>query len=202
MSSYVSIDIETTGIAPASHILQISAVLDDLKSPISELKTLDLPIKYESISYSEPYALGMNAELFKKMMNPEFKTYSPRQALEELLAFVISVQESLGLDKRGNKQRVLVAGKNVSSFDITKIHGMFLQYFPEAAYMFDPMNNNAVVSYKSLDVGSLYFDVFKENASLSKINKLTGRNAVSHNALDDAFDVVYAVRHKLGVSNE
>jgi len=38
--------------------------------------------------------------------------------------------------------------------------------------------------------------------SLSKINELTGRKEVSHNALDDAFDVVYAVRHKLGVSND
>lgn len=202
MSKYISIDIETTGIAAASHILQIAAVVDDLSSSISELRTIDLPIKYDAITYSEPYALGMNADLLKRMMDKEFKTFSPRQALEDLVSFVVSVQDSLGLDERGNKQRVLLAGKNVASFDIPKIHGMFLQYFPEAAYMFDPMNNNAVVSYKSLDVGSLYFDVFKENASLSKINKLTGRNAVSHNALDDAFDVVYAVRHKLGVSNE
>ena len=41
--------------------------------------------------------------------------------------------------------------------------------------------------------------MIQDNVSLSKINELTGRNEVSHNAMDDALDVVYAVRHKLGI---
>lgn len=194
---YVSIDIETTGIAEASHILQISAVADDLFTPIKLLKTIDLPIKHEVITYSEPYALGMNADLLKKMMDKKFTTYTPSDSLHKLTEFLAIVQDSLGLDKRENKKRVMLAGKNVASFDIPKIQGMFKIHAPELLDKF-----NSIIHYKTLDVGSLYFDTFRDNVSLSDINKLTGRNEVSHNALDDAFDVVYAVRHKLGVKNE
>lgn len=186
MRGYVSIDIETTGIDDKSHILQISAVYDDLKSPISELKTIDLPIKYAVMRHCEPYAMGMNAELLKKMMNKEFKTYSPNEAADELISFLFHVKELEG-DKK-----VILAGKNVASFDIPKLNLFFGE----------DKRFSSVIHYKTLDVGSLYYDVFKDNVSLSEINKLTNRKEVSHNALDDAFDVVYAVRHKLGVNRE
>ena len=195
--TYVSIDIETTGIAEESYILQIAAVADDLKSPISNLKTLDMPIKYNKITYAEPYALGMNATLLANMMQKDFKTFEPERALDCLVCFLEEVQTSIGLDKRGNKSKVILAGKNVASFDIPKLRTMIAKYSPELMSRFD-----SVVHYKTLDVGSLYFDIFKYNPSLSEINKLTGRNQVSHNALDDALDVVYAVRYKLGGRNE
>ncbi len=199
MRPYLSIDIETTGIDDRSEILQISAVIDDLVSPISELKILDMPIKHKSIEYSEPYALGMNAELFKKMMNKDFKTYSPKIAAFTLVSFMEEMQTKF-LDERGKPQKIIFSGKNVASFDIPKIRLFIDKQDTEGLNLlrrFDDM-----IHYKTLDVGSLYYDVFKDNVSLSKINELTGRNEVSHNALDDAFDVVYAVRHKLGVSNE
>lgn len=187
---YVSIDIETTGIDEKSHILQIAAVFDDLVSPIHTLPKLDLPIKWEAITYSEPYALGMNAGLLTKMMDKNFQTYTQRQAGIELIAFLVECQRLSGVDEKGKPKKIIVAGKNVASFDIPKLE-QFLTWDRE---QFD-----ALIHYKTLDVGSLYYDVFGDNVSLSKINELTGRNAVSHNALDDALDVVYAVRHKLGV---
>lgn len=191
MQGYVSIDIETTGIDEKCHVLQISAVYDDLKSPISQLKTIDLPIKYKVLTHCEPYAMGMNAELLKKMMSKDFKTYTPIEAANALLEFLESVQE---VNEKGNKRKIVLAGKNVASFDIPRLRNFFG----------DPRVNlfDGLLHYKTLDVGSLYFDVFKENVSLTEINKLTNRAAVSHNALDDAFDVVHAVRHKLGVSRE
>lgn len=195
--TYISIDIETTGIDDRSSILQISAVADDLASPIKQLEFIDMPIKHQSIPYSEPYALGMNAELLKKMMDRKFTTFTPKDALSNLVSFMSGVQKKSAQDKYGKYPRVILAGKNVASFDIPKLRKMFMDFNPEQLGMFDEL-----VHYKTLDVGSLYFDVFKDNVSLSEINKLTGRNQVSHNALDDAFDVVYAVRHKLGVSNE
>lgn len=186
MRGYVSIDIETTGIDDKSHILQISAVYDDLKSPISELRTIDLPIKWDVMTHCEPYAMGMNAKLMEKMMSRDFKTYTAKEAVEILLKFLGEVK----IDE-GNKN-VVLAGKNVASFDIPKIQRMLkdTDYLPHF---------NSLVHYKTLDVGSLYYDVFKDNVSLSKINELTNRPPVSHNALDDALDVVYAVRHKLGI---
>lgn len=195
MRGYVSIDIETTGIHENSHILQISAVYDDLKSPISKLKTIDLPIKYHTMTHCEPYAMGMNAELLKKMMSSEFKTYAPTEAAGELLNFLKEVREKEGVDEKGRLKKLVLSGKNVASFDIPKLQ----KFFKEIGLQQD---FDQLIHYKTLDVGSLYYDVFKDNVSLSEINKLTNRAAVSHNALDDAFDVVYAVRNKLGVPNE
>ena len=190
MRPYVSIDIETTGIADASHILQISAVFDDLKTPISELKRIDIPIMWDKITYSEPYALGMNADLFKNMMNKDFKSYSPKMAKYELLDFLRAVQEEIGVDDKGRVHKIIVAGKNVASFDIPKLTKFM-------GYDSDTFSN--LIHYKTLDVGSLFYDTFGDNVSLSKINSLTNRPPVSHNALEDALDVVYAVRYKLGV---
>lgn len=192
---YVSIDIETTGIDDKSHILQISAVYDDLKSPVSKLKTIDLPIKYDVLTHCEPYAMGMNADLLKKMMSKDFKTYSPFDAVDALIGFLLEVQE---IDEKGRTQKVVLAGKNVASFDIPKIKN----FVADVGGFYGVDQLNQLLHYKTLDVGSLYYDTFKDNVSLSKINELTNRPAVSHNALDDAFDVVHAVRHKLGVSRE
>lgn len=192
---YVSIDIETTGIDDKSHILQISAVYDDLKSPISQLKTIDLPIKYKVMTHCEPYAIGMNAKLFEKMMDKNFVTYTPGEALDRLVDFLAQVREAEGVDEKGRPKKIVVAGKNVASFDIPKIRLMM-----QGTDYLKPFDD--LIHYKTLDVGSLYFDTFKDNVSLSEINKLTNRAAVSHNALDDAFDVVHAVRYKLGVSRE
>lgn len=190
---YISVDIETTGLDDRSELLQIAAVVDDMKAPIKSLRTIDLPIKHVEIKYSEHIAMEMNADLLKKLENPDFLSYSPRDAANNLLNFLLEEQAKVGLDDKGKPRKVVFAGKNVASFDIPKLKKFFMDYLPERAYEF-----NNLVHYKTLDVGSLFFDVFKENVSLSEINNLTGRKQVSHNALDDAFDVVHAVRYKLG----
>ena len=194
MRPYISIDIETTGIDDRSEILQISAVVDDGNS-LDKLTTIDLPIKHEFIEYSEPYAIGMNAKLFEKMMDRDFKTYSPLSAIQALCGLMEHVQNTY-LDENGKEQKIMFAGKNVASFDIPKIRNFIKKHSGTFGYLeyFDKMCH-----YKTLDVGSLYFDVFGDNVSLTKINKLTERNEVSHNALDDAWDVIHAVRHKLGI---
>lgn len=186
MRGYVSIDIETTGISDKSHILQIAAVYDDLKSPVAELKKIDLPIKWETLTHCEPYAMGMNAKLLEKMMDKNFGE-SPNHARHKLLEFLDEVYNESG------QKRIVLAGKNVASFDIPKIREFYNDHGLGLGRL------DSLIHYKTLDVGSLYYDVFKDNVSLSEINKLTNRAEVSHNALDDALDVVYAVRHKLGV---
>lgn len=190
---YVSIDIETTGIDDKSHILQISAVYDDLKSSILSLKTIDLVIKHPVLTHCEPYAMGMNAELLKKMMDSKFVTKNPATACHELLNFFRGVQNLIGPNEKGTFSKIVLSGKNVASFDIPKLK----IFFKDQGLLQD---FNDIVHYKTLDVGSLYYDVFQDNVSLSEINKLTNRAEVSHNALEDAFDVVHAVRHKLGIT--
>lgn len=185
---YFSVDIETTGLADKSEMLQISVVYDN-GGPIDNLLKIDLPIKHEYIEYCEPYAMGLNADLLKKMMSKDFKTYTPKEAIEQFLSFV----ENNSKNDKGEFERATFAGKNVGQFDLPKLksfvakHGMYN----------DKCRFERLATHRVLDVGSIYFDVFGKNASLSEINSFIGRNEVSHNALEDALDVVYAIRHKL-----
>jgi oligoribonuclease (3'-5' exoribonuclease) len=189
MKPYVSLDIETTGLNPKSQILQIAMVYDDLKTPIDQLPTFNKKIFYESFSHAEPYALMMNAKLIQEMSKGYGKLGDDWIHSEYAIGYVIDFMIKFTKDK---KDRIVFAGKNVASFDIPMIRQMAAKQGDEGIF-------NDLCHYKTIDVGSLYFDVFKENVSLSKINELTGRKPVSHDALDDAMDVVYAIRHKLGV---
>ena len=193
MRPYVSIDIETTGISDESHILQIAAVYDDLVSPIDELKTFNVAIKYPVMTHCEPYAMGMNAELLKKMMDKNFGV-PPALSVISLISFLEECSNKSS-QILGKSSKLILAGKNVASFDIPKLRSFVNKYGnPSSGTVF-----NTLIHYKTLDVGSLYYDVFGDNVSLSEINELTGRKEVSHDALDDAMDVVYAVRHKLNI---
>ena len=90
MRPYVSIDIETTGISDESHILQIAAVYDDLVSPIDELKTFNVAIKYDVMTHCEPYAMGINAELLRKLMDKNFGV-TPNRATTDFMGFLDEV---------------------------------------------------------------------------------------------------------------
>jgi hypothetical protein len=198
----VSIDIETTGIDDRSEILQISAIYDNGMGAISDLPFIDLPIKHQSIPYSEPYTLGMNADLLKKMMDENFTTYSPLHAINSLLVF-LEKYHNYSLDNNGKPLKIMFAGKNVAIFDIPKIRAFIKRHadphLPSLEGAISLERFDKITHHKTLDVGSLYYDTFQDNVSLSKINELTGRPKVSHNSLDDAMDVVYGIRHKLGI---
>lgn len=193
---YVSIDIETTGLdLYRSEILQIAAVFDDLVSPVGDLFTLNLKIKYHSFDYSEPYALIMNQKLITEMSDKEKSKefVTPHEAAAKLELFIQKVFNA-------TNKKVVLAGKNVASFDIPMLNNFLNRSGRNWHDVTEiPEHFRNLIHYKTLDVGSLYYDVFGDNVSLSEINKLTGRKEVSHDALDDALDVVYAVRHKLGL---
>ena len=68
--SYISIDIETTGLDPETcQILEIGAVWDDWTKPIDEL-----PIYHRLVYHKEyrgnAYALALNANLLKRPVRP------------------------------------------------------------------------------------------------------------------------------------
>jgi oligoribonuclease (3'-5' exoribonuclease) len=194
---YVSTDIETTGLGESAELLQIGAVLDDGVTPINELPTIDLKIRYKKFDYAEPFALMLNAGLIKEMTDKETKDQfiPPEEAALKLVDFMHQAQElSAVFDEQNDlrmKGKVICAGKNYASFDDPKIRAFFQKYAPKYYNEYDH-----IMSYKTLDVGSMYYLDFGYNPSLSQINELTGRTKVTHKALDDAFDVVYAVRHK------
>lgn len=190
MKPYISLDIETTGLSMNSQILQVAMVYDDLETPIDQLPTFNKKIFYKSFSHAEPYALMMNAKLIQEMSKGYNKLGQDWTHSDYAMDVALDFMQKFTKD---NSEKIVFAGKNVASFDIP----MLRSSMKDSPYSIDLFNK--ICHYKTIDVGSLYFDVFKENVSLSKINELTGRKEVSHDALDDAMDVVYAIRHKLGI---
>jgi DNA polymerase III alpha subunit (gram-positive type) len=183
---YVSIDLETTGLSNDSDILEIAAIYDD-GGPIEELKKFHALIRYDKFKHAEMYAVGMNAELIKESLSIGMPA---NNALKEFCIWLNSIRTP---DSRGKIQRLFVAGKNVAGFDIPMLKSNY-HYYVDAA----PSNTDITQNFthRTLDVGSMYFPHFGENVTLGKINELTGRAAnVSHRAMDDAMDVVVAIRH-------
>lgn len=194
---YASVDIETTGIGDDAEVLQIAGVIDDGLTPIDQLKTVDLKIKYSKFEYAEPFALMLNASLIADSVNKDLKDQfcKPKEAAIGLIDFVNEAfNVTKAYDEANNirmRGKVIFAGKNYASFDDPKIRNFLSKNAPDILKEY-----NYLASYKTLDVGSMYYLDFGYNPSLSQINELTGRTEVTHKALDDAFDVVYAVRKK------
>ncbi len=174
---YLSIDIETTGLdRQRSHVLQLAAVYDNGKD-LEDLPTFDRVIKWPVISHAEEYAMNLN----KKLLERAFKKQgivSIEQARSEFVLWLDEVQPN---------GRFTPAGKNIQDFDMPILR--------------NPVNMFSCRRFlhRALDPGSMYAEDFDHVPDLGEINRLTGRSAVSHNALDDAWDIVYAIRKKWGV---
>jgi oligoribonuclease len=184
---YLSIDLETTGSDPLTcQIIEFAAVLEDTEKPevpVEELPYLRLAVHYE-ILCGNVAALAMNARLLQEIADAEQKNNLPAdhcQASEVLPRFA----EFLDAQQVNRKRALLAAGKNFASFDLPFIHN--LPGYGELLKI-----SNAVI-----DPALLYLDwhhdrklpnmsTCKERAGLSDI--------VSHQALDDARDVVRLLR--------
>jgi hypothetical protein len=192
---YLSIDIETTGVGPEVDLIQISGVLDEPGKDIKDLETFDYILRHNNFKNAEPYALYLNADLIDTIrQNKDERIMYPRQVMERL---ILKLEEwrvpVLNWDEKhqtGMKGKHMLAGKNVGGFDRPK-----LEYAAEV-YGNKSMRQELCkkIVHRTLDPGSMYFNEFGYNPSLTQINENLGREEVSHNALDDAFDVVHAIR--------
>jgi DNA polymerase III epsilon subunit-like protein len=189
---YVALDLETTGLDHNSDILEIGAVFDD-GSPLENLDKFHVVIKYEKYKHAEPYAVMMNRDIIKESVDVggeyNLNIATPHIAFIRLNSWLSKIRESLTLE--GEKlERLYIAGKNVAGFDIPVLKKNSVHYLNS--------DISRHFTHRTIDVGSLYFDVFGENVTLGKINELTGRaENVSHRALDDALDIVHAIRYKM-----
>lgn len=172
---YVSIDIETTGLDKQKvHVLQLAAIYDNGKD-IEDLPTFDRIIKWPIISHGEEYAMNLNRGLLRRAYQVREGVVSIEQARRDFEKWLDFVQPS---------GRFTAAGKNVQGFDMP--------------ILANPVNRFSLRRFlhRALDPGSMYTDEFDHIPTLDEINSVTGRKAVSHDALDDAWDVVYAIRYK------
>lgn len=219
---YISIDIETTGLdAEFNQILSIGAVIEDTLNPIpfEELPKFHAVIKRESV-YGSIFALNLNRDLIQAIKDySEARTEELKQEVEESFGAKFyhedEVVEALfqfcydnGLVPVDpdflNKQIKIVngkpypiltsnmpkvylncAGKNFAGFD-----KKFLEKLPRWKQVFS-------IRSRVLDPGILFVDWINDESipSLDECKKRAGIDGVvTHNAVEDAMDVVMLLR--------
>jgi DNA polymerase III epsilon subunit-like protein len=181
----ISIDIETTGLDPATcHVLEIGAVIFDPQPELDPAirfrpATFERIIKCSRIQ-GEPYALQMNADLIAEIAGTK-KTHVPiRTAVEMVGDFRDFLEENL---EEGEKATIV--GKNYDAFDrqfLNRVNG------------WNVVTKNRLAR-RVLDVGSLCFCPDDgEVQNLTKcLAKLGVRDEVTHRALDDALQCMTVV---------
>jgi oligoribonuclease (3'-5' exoribonuclease) len=179
---YASIDIETLGLDPERHaILQVGAVIEDtdLKLPFTDLPRFKAIVTSDRKEGSD-FAKNLNKVIIERIEN---RAPLPDEKLldeSEVATWLFSWLKVNGIEK------AVFAGKNVGSFDI-----QFLKRLPK----WDQKKH----WHKYIDPAMLFVDWSKdtEPPSLDECIKRAGiEKTVSHDALEDAIDVVRVLRSK------
>ena len=219
---YVSIDIETTGLNPETcQVLSIGAVIEDTNNPlpIDKLPKFHAAIKRERIE-GEITALTMNADLIKTINHyvresdqderndivqmTDMQFLDEDQIIIELFYFLaangfvefnpsgtVTNHKLYGVVPYAPSHKgpiyITVAGKNFGTFDLK-----FLEKLPRWKQLIK-------VRSRIIDPAILFVD-WKIDESLPGLNLCKERGnikgVVTHNALEDAIDVVAVLRTK------
>jgi hypothetical protein len=182
--SYVSIDIETTGLDPATcQTLEVGAVIDDWKTPIDQLQRFRRILTYETVTGS-PYAMALNAGLLKQIANPvppqpcsAWAFCQPGELGEQFAVWI----RANGLDPLS----VQAAGKNFASFDM-----QFLNRVPR-------FGEHVKFRHRVLDPAILYWRPLEDERlpdSKTCYERAGLDSKVAHTAVEDALAVVRLVR--------
>ena len=222
---YISIDIETTGLDPElCNVLSIGAVIEDSANPLpyEECPKFHAAILRHELNGS-PRAITMNAKLIADIgayMEPATTTsrmeleketgmlfLNPDEVVEAFYEFLYlnSVVDNITIDHTGpwrlgrsgksipalssrmKPVSITCAGKNFSTFD-----KLFLERLPR-------WKQAIRIKQRVLDPAILFVD-WKQDEDLPNLLKCKERagiqGIVTHNALEDAWDVVEVLRTK------
>ena len=187
MNKYVSIDIETTGLdLETCQIIEFGAIIEDINNPLSfdEIPKFKRIIKHPAYTGSA-FAINMNARIFAELAKdkPDEEFTYPGLLTDEFVAFL--KENGFTESHIDNRIKIVAAGKNFISFD-----NVFLRKLPK-------WNSKIAIGHRALDPGMLYLDMqidedipslglCKQRANISGI--------VTHNALEDAWDVIQVLR--------
>jgi len=174
---YVSIDLETTCLGPAQpeHILMVAMMVEDTdkKLPREEIPTFACFVKRDRYD-GTPFALWLNGWIFEALAKNDQSKYPIYDPVE----WVNKAQDFL--NEHFPDTKAVAAGKNVAGFD--------LQFFPEKL--------KRKFIHRCIDPGSLFIDWSEDKpGSLDDIKKkLEIEGEVTHDAVDDAWDVIQVLR--------
>lgn len=183
--AYVSIDIETTGLDPdKNQVIQFGAVLDNFVTAVPKLPSFERLVVNPKDEYvGSAYALGMNGWIFEKireinLLEPDQTWCYHHQLAAEFCHWITS--QGWPAD-----EPLLCAGKNFASFD-----RQFLLRLPN-------WKSQHKMHHRTLDPGSMYYEVSDWNRPPCTENCCRRAGVidnVTHDALDDAFQVVQLIR--------
>jgi DNA polymerase III epsilon subunit-like protein len=184
-TTYVSIDIETTGLNPENcQILEIGAVIDDGTTPIEDCPTFHCYIDH-CLLLGESYALSMHPTILRRIATHE-EGYTYLQSWEVATRFRDFLKEH-GLDSENEK--VFVAGKNYASFD-----ARFLAKLTN-------WDKHIKTHHRILDPAALYWQPDIDGVQLPDTKTCMERagidGEVAHTAIEDAQMVVRLIRHAI-----
>jgi DNA polymerase III epsilon subunit-like protein len=204
---YISIDIETTGLDPElNDVLSIGAIIEDSANtlPYEECPKFHAAIVRHQITGS-PRAINMNAELIEAIggwLEPkdeysrneiEMSTGLTFYYVENVVLafhrflFENGLTDSSEVTSKMKPVSITVAGKNFASFD-----KLFLEKLPR-------WKQAVRIKQRILDPAILYVDWKTDSdvPNLLKCKERAGINGtVTHNALEDAWDVIEVLRKK------
>lgn len=211
---YISIDIETTGLAEDAQILEIGAIVEDTNIPFKfkDIPKFECIIDHSKIS-GEAVALHMNARIIqilseyhqikdasqKATFKEKHKIYTEIEASEALHEFVWEHYVNNGQEyvspfkKRLKNQnptppvRVICAGKNFGTFDRPKLMRL------------NGMGACVRFNHRILDPAILFTDWENDEKppTLTECKQRAGiEGKVTHKAIEDAWDVVLLMRKK------
>lgn len=192
---YASIDIETTGLNEQTcQILSVGIVIEDTNNilPFDKIPKLHLVLIEKNIQ-GEIYALNLNKDLIS-LIN-QFHTLDPAEQdeLAKEKSVIFTSREFVA--KRVNDfllsnnlyNKLTVAGKNYTGFDLK-----FLSKLPHW--------NDLNIHRRVIDPASLFVDWSQDDElpSLELCKQRAGldNTVVTHNAIEDAFDVIEILRTK------
>ena len=186
---YVSIDLETTGTNPdRNQIIEFGAVIENTNknTPLEDLPRFKRIIKHPEY-IGQAFALELNARIFKELVNPTgaAQICKPEELAEAFKSFLVN--NGFDLDKQGYV-RLVAAGKNFGNFDL-----QFLNNLPQ-------WREHIRISHKILDPAMYYIDFSRDHELPSleecKIRAGLEETTVTHDALDDALDVIKLLRQQ------
>lgn len=191
---YVSIDIESSGIDPnKDEILSVGLAIEDTNNilPLEEIPQIEFVIIKDRIE-GNVFALNMNKKLIGKINGFNLSKNKSKYQSEHNCVFVpldvlaVAVRDFLednGLDCR---EKINVAGKNFAGFD-----NQFLKKVPD-------WNKYIKTHQRVIDPATSFVDWhWDENLpNLSGCKERAGLDMleVTHNAKEDALDVVKVLR--------